>query len=181
MNDEMNDAVDNSGAGGNAPVQPSRAVPVVLCFLMRDTPEQGTEVLMGLKQTGFGIGRIVTLGGHVEAGETPAQAAVREVFEESGVTVNQGDLELAGTIEFVFPARPEWDMSTVVYRTRSWVGEPAPSPEIIPAWYRVGEVPYAQMWPDSAHWMPEVLAGRYFDVVVTLAQDNESVAGVVFS
>ncbi|WP_258073614.1 8-oxo-dGTP diphosphatase [Arthrobacter sp. 08Y14] len=154
---------------------------MVLCFLMRDTPEQGTEVLMGLKQTGFGVGRIVTLGGHVEPGESPAQAAVREVFEESGVTVAETDLELAGTIEFIFPARPEWDMSTVVYRARTWEGEPAPSPEIVPAWYPVGEVPYARMWPDSAHWMPEVLAGRYFDVVVTLASDNESVAGVVFS
>ena len=89
-----------------------RAVPVVLCFLLRDTPQCGTEVLMGLKQTGFGIGRIVTLGGHVEPGETPAQAAVREVFEESGVTVTEADLEYAGTVEFVFPAQPDWDMST---------------------------------------------------------------------
>ncbi|MDN3481741.1 8-oxo-dGTP diphosphatase [Arthrobacter sp. APC 3897] len=181
MNGQMNDAGDDSGPVGTSAVQPSRAVPVVLCFLMRDTPEQGTEVLMGLKQTGFGTGRIVTLGGHVEPGETPAEAAVREVFEESGVTLRERDLERAGTIEFVFPARPEWDMSTVVYRARTWEGEPAQSPEIIPTWYRVGEVPYARMWPDSAHWMPEVLAGRYFDAVVTLGPDNESVAGIVFS
>ena len=140
-------------------VPPPRAVPVVLCFLMRGISDQA-EVLMGLKQTGFGVGRIVTLGGHVEPGESAAQAAVREVFEESGVTVAEADLEHAGTIEFVFPARPEWDMSTVVYRARKWTGEPVPSSEIIPAWYRVGEVPYARMWPDSAHWMPEVLAGR---------------------
>ncbi|WP_341481619.1 8-oxo-dGTP diphosphatase [Arthrobacter gengyunqii] len=177
----MNEAANNSQPGSGPSAPPPRAVPVVLCFLMRDTPEQGAEVLMGLKQTGFGIGRIVTLGGHVEPGETPVQAAVREVFEESGVTVEEKDLEHAGTVEFVFPARPEWDMSTVVYRSRTWNGEPTPSSEIIPAWYPVGEVPYAQMWPDSAHWMPEVLAGRYFDAVVTLAQDNESVASVVFS
>lgn len=158
-----------------------RAVPVVLCFLLRDTPERGAEVLMGLKQTGFGIGRIVTLGGHVEAGESPEQAAVREVFEESGVTVAEADLEHAGTIEFIFPARPEWDMSTVVYRARTWEGEPAASAEIHPAWYPVDGVPYPQMWPDSAHWMPEVLAGRTFDAVVTLADDNESVAVIVFS
>ena len=166
---------------GGSPALSPRAVPVVLCFLMRDTPERGAEVLMGLKQTGFGVGRIVTLGGHVEPGETPAQAAVREVFEESGVTVAEQDLEPAGTVEFIFPARPEWDMSTVVYRARAWDGEPAPSVEIIPAWYPVDKVPYARMWPDSAHWMPEVLAGRSFDAVVTLAVDNESGASVVFS
>ena len=168
---------------GDAPagVPVPRAVPVVLCFLLREAPGHGAEVLMGLKQTGFGVGRIVTLGGHVEPGETPAQAAVREVFEESGVTVAEADLEPAGTIEFVFPARPEWDMSTVVFRARTWSGDPVPSAEIIPAWYPVDEVPYPRMWPDSALWMPEVLAGRPFSAVVTLAADNESVAGIVFS
>ncbi|MET4061288.1 8-oxo-dGTP diphosphatase [Arthrobacter sp. UYP6] len=173
----MNSAVPERGNPG----PPTRAVPVVLCFLMRGKPQQGTEVLMGLKLTGFGVGRIVTLGGHVEPGETPEQAAVREVFEESGVTVAEADLERAGTVEFIFPARPDWDMSTVVYRVHSWTGEPAPSSEIVPLWYPVNEIPYPQMWPDSAHWMPEVLAERYFDAVVTLAEDNESVVGVVFS
>ena len=172
----MSGAVPDNGS----PAPATRAVPVVLCFLMRAS-DDGMEVLMGLKQTGFGVGRIVTLGGHVEPGETPEQAAVREVFEESGVTVREKDLELAGTVEFIFPARSEWDMSTVVYRARTWTGEPAPSTEIAPAWYRAADVPYAQMWPDSAHWMPEVLAGRYFDAVVTLSPDNESVASVVFS
>ena len=33
-------------------------------------------------------------GGHVDPGETPKQAAVRETFEESGLTVNTADLEL---------------------------------------------------------------------------------------
>lgn len=154
---------------------------MVLCFLMRETPDRGAEVLMGLKQTGFGVGRIVTLGGHVEPGETPAQAAVREVFEESGVTLTEDNLEHAGTIEFIFPGRPEWDMSTVVFRARTWTGKPEPSEEIAPAWYPVDGVPYPQMWPDSALWMPEVLAGRDFNAVVTLAADNESVAGIDFS
>ena len=159
----------------------SQASPVVLCFLLRESPGPGAEVLLGLKLTGFGSGKIVALGGHVEPGETPAQAAVREVFEESGVTVAETNLERAGTVEFVFPARPDWDMSTVVFTARTWTGEPAPSSEIIPAWYPVAEVPYGRMWPDSAQWMPEVLAGRRFAAVVTLAGDNESVAGIVFS
>lgn len=176
----MSSEFDGSAERAGESVSP-RAVPVVLCFLMRETPERGAEVLMGLKQTGFGVGRIVTLGGHVEPGESSVQAAVREVFEESGVTLTESDLDHAGTIEFVFPARPEWDMSTVVFRARTWTGEPVPSEEIIPAWYPVDGVPYQQMWPDSALWMPEVLAGRAFNAVVTLADDNESVAGIVFS
>ncbi|MBD7993700.1 8-oxo-dGTP diphosphatase [Arthrobacter sp. Sa2CUA1] len=159
----------------------SRATPVVLCFLFRETPDGGREVLLGLKKTGFGTGRIVTLGGHVEPGETAAQAAVREVFEESGVTVADADLEPAGSIEFMFPVRPDWDMSTTVYRTWNWTGEPGPSAEIAPAWYSVDAVPYGQMWKDSAYWLPKVLAGDYFAAAVTLAPDNECVGTVVFS
>ena len=165
----------------NPAPRPPRATPVVLCFLMRETRAGAQEVLLGLKKTGFGIGRIVTLGGHVEPGETPEEAAVREVFEESGVTVAEADLEPAGTIEFMFPARPDWDMSTVVYRSWNWVGEPAPSSEIDPVWYAADAVPYPQMWQDSAHWMPKVLSGDYFAAAVTLAEDNECVASVVFS
>lgn len=158
-----------------------RATPVVLCFLMRDTPAGTPEVLLGLKKTGFGVGRIVTLGGHVEPGESAGQAAVREVFEESGVTVAEEDLETAGSIEFMFPSRPDWDMSTTVYRTWTWDGEPGPSPEIDPAWYRVDAVPYEAMWEDSAYWLPKVLAGDFFAAAVTLAEDNECVGSVVFS
>lgn len=157
-----------------------RASPVVLCFLFRDAPD-GPQVLMGLKKTGFGLGRVVTLGGHIEAGETPEQAAVREVEEESGVQVREPDLERAGTIEWIFPAQPGLDMSTVLFRAHRWDGDPVETDEILPAWYPAGGMPYARMWPDSAHWMPRLLAGQYFDAVVTIADDNVNVAGVVFS
>lgn len=164
-------------AGG---VPAFRASPVVLCFLFRNT-QDGPQVLMGLKKTGFGLGRVVTLGGHIEAGETPEQAAVREVEEESGVVVAEADLQQAGTIEWIFPAAPALDMSTVLFRAQRWEGDPVETEEIRPAWYPAGEMPYARMWPDSAHWMPRLLAGEYFDAVVTIADDNVNVASILFS
>ena len=33
-------------------------------------------------------------GGHIDPGESPKQAAVRETYEESGITVKSADLEL---------------------------------------------------------------------------------------
>ena len=33
-------------------------------------------------------------GGHVDPGETPKQAAVREIFEEAGLRIKESDLEL---------------------------------------------------------------------------------------
>ena len=58
-----------------------------LCLLIRNGADGVREVLLGHKKTGFGRGKIVALGGHVEPGETAAEAASREVKEESGLCV----------------------------------------------------------------------------------------------
>ncbi|MFB0840034.1 MULTISPECIES: 8-oxo-dGTP diphosphatase [unclassified Arthrobacter] len=148
---------------------------VTLCFLLREGPA-GAEVLLGLKQTGFGKGKIVGIGGHVEPGETDAQAVIREVLEETAVVLRHEDLADAGTVRFVFPARPEWNMATRLFTARTWQGEPAPSDEILPEWFSVAALPVERMWQDADHWLPVVLEGGRVNVVVTMHTDNESVA-----
>jgi 8-oxo-dGTP diphosphatase len=155
------------------------STPVTLCFLLRDTPGGGTEVLLGLKKTGFGAGKIVGLGGHVEPGESDAEAVCREVHEEAGVEVLQEDLSDAGVVEFVFPARPEWNMHTRLFTTRRWHGEPSESSEIAPEWFDAVSLPVDRMWQDADHWLPVVLEGGAVDIVVTLNADNETVASSV--
>ena len=151
------------------------AAAVTLCFLLREG-ENGTEVLLGLKQTGFGRGKIVGIGGHVEPGETSAQAVIREVLEETGVVLEEEALADAGAVHFVFPARPDWDMKTTLFTARTWQGEPAPSDEILPEWFSVAALPVERMWQDADHWLPVVLEGRRVNVVVTMHTDNETVA-----
>lgn len=153
------------------------SAPVTLCFLLRDAGS-GTEVLLGLKRTGFGTGKIVGIGGHVEAGESDAEAVIREVWEETGVVVVQEDLADAGVVEFIFPSRPDWNMYCRLFTTRRWQGEPAESAEIVPEWFDVGFLPLHLMWQDAAHWLPPALAGEVLDIVVVLNEDNETVASV---
>lgn len=153
---------------------------VALCFLFRET-EAGREVLLGLKKSGFGTGRIVTLGGGIEPGETAAQAAVREVLEESGVVVGEPDLVHAGRIRWNFPFKPQWDMDAAVFTATTWTGEPAPSSEVEPCWYPVDGLPWEGMWEDAAHWLGHVIAGAPLDVVVTLNPDNETVRTAEFA
>ncbi|WP_461174553.1 8-oxo-dGTP diphosphatase [Arthrobacter sp. Z1-9] len=154
------------------------AARVTLCFLLRDG-NSGPEVLLGLKRTGFGTGKIVGIGGHVEPGESEAEAVVREVREETGVTVRQEDLADAGVVQFVFPARPGWDMHTRLFTARRWAGEPEDSDEITPEWFRTDTLPVDRMWQDADHWLPVVLEGGRVNVVVTLNSDNETVASSV--
>jgi 8-oxo-dGTP diphosphatase len=170
---------------------------VTLCFLLRPSPDAsspdpstgtagsntdaaanagGQQVLLGLKKTGFGAGKVVGIGGHVEPGESVVQAICREVEEETGITVKAPDLIPAGTVEFVFPARPAWDMFTTIFLCRRFSGVATESSEIAPHWYPVGQLPHARMWADASHWLPQFLAGWRGHWRVVLNDDNETVA-----
>lgn len=153
---------------------------IALCFLFRDTPT-GREVLLGLKRSGFGTGRIVALGGGIEPGETPVEAAAREVGEESGVVVNIADLTELGPVRWRFPVRPLWDMDAVVFITDRFSGEPCRSDEIDPRWYPVAGLPWEGMWEDAQRWLGHVLRGQQLDVTVTLNPDNETVHTATFA
>ena len=71
-------------------------IPMCLCFLLRPTLDGRTEVLLGRKHEGMGTGKVVGPGGHVEPGEDPRAAAVREVKEETGLIVDPTSASRAG-------------------------------------------------------------------------------------
>jgi 8-oxo-dGTP diphosphatase len=148
-----------------------------LC-LIRRTTAAGPEVLLGLKKTGFGTGKWVGLGGHVEEGEKPDVAAAREVEEESSLIVSADALEHVASIEFRFPWRPSWDQTAEVYLATSYQGELAESDEITPRWYREDALPLDGMWDDARYWLPRVLAGKHVAATITFAEDCATVATI---
>lgn len=147
-----------------------------LCLLTRTSDDGEREVLLGHKKRGFGTGKVASLGGHVEPGETPEAAAVREVKEESGIRVSTGSLARAASLTFLFPAHPSWDMDVEIFTAADWVGEAAESDEIRPQWFPVTALPFDRMWQDAAHWLPRVLTGEKLRATFTYADDNETVA-----
>jgi 8-oxo-dGTP diphosphatase len=147
-----------------------------LCLLTAAGGDGVREVLLGHKKTGLGTGKVVGLGGHIEPGESPAEAAAREVKEESGICVTPGTLFAAAHITFLFPAHPSWDMDAVVFTTTGWTGEAAESEEITPQWFPVTALPFDHMWQDAPHWLPRVLSGERLTATFTYADDNEAIA-----
>jgi 8-oxo-dGTP diphosphatase len=152
-----------------------------LCLLIRTSDDGTREVLLGHKKTGLGLGKIVGIGGHVEAGESAAEAAAREAKEESGVLVAAAALTEAARITFLFPAHPSWDMDTAVFTCADWSGEPAETEEIRPRWFPVAALPFDRMWDDGKHWLPRVLAGERIRAIFTYANDNETVAAAAIT
>ena len=152
-----------------------------LCLLLRTRGDGTREVLLGLKKTGFGQGKIVAPGGHVEPGESAAAAAAREVKEESGIRVAQAALTEAAKLTFLFPAHPSWDMDVAVFTSADWSGEPAESEEIRPEWFPVAAPPFDRMWDDGKIWLPRVLAGERLRATFSYAADNETVTAATIA
>jgi 8-oxo-dGTP diphosphatase len=132
-------------------------------------------VLLGLKKRDFGAGRYTGFGGKIESGETPARAAVRELWEETRVNVEQADLEPMGQLTFLFPAQPSWSQTVHVFVTERWRGGPLESDEMLPAWFAVDGLPLDQMWQDGAHWLPPILSGQRILGRFVFRMDNETI------
>lgn len=120
------------------------------------------EILLGLKKTGFGSGKVTGLGGKLKTGENYVTAALREVREESGLILAGSDLKNVAQLLFYFPSRPGWDHAVLVFITRRWAGTPIETAEIKPQWYKTDQLPYDQMWPDARYWLPPIITGQKF-------------------
>ncbi|KIJ61438.1 hypothetical protein HYDPIDRAFT_69630, partial [Hydnomerulius pinastri MD-312] len=138
------------------------------------------KLLLGYKKRGFGVDMYNGFGGKVEPGETPAQAAARELKEESGI---DAPLEHAGTLLFL-AVGSEWAFHIEVYSARSYTGTPTETDEMRPEWFSLSEasvkgvpsppsessssstnlppIPYSEMWADDIYWLPYLVRGQKF-------------------
>lgn len=149
---------------------------VCVCYVIRTGPGGTSQVLLGRKKTGLGLGNIVGLGGKIEPGESAVEAIVREVQEESGLIVAPEDLTEMGYLRYGFPFREGWSQDSTVFVTRVFAGEPVETEEISPAWYDFDALPLEQMWDDARYWLPRVLAGEEIRASFTFAEDLATVA-----
>lgn len=128
---------------------------VTLCLLVKDD-----KVLLAMKKRGFGAGKWNGVGGKVQNGETIEDAALRELNEEVGVIAGPAEVQDAGSINFYFKDKLEWDQKMHIFLVKNWQGEPKESEEMAPKWYLKNEIPFDAMWPDDKHWLPMVLSGK---------------------
>jgi 8-oxo-dGTP diphosphatase len=148
---------------------------VAVCYILRDGVDGASEVLLGEKKKGLGLGKIVGPGGKLEAGETPEQAIVREVLEESGIVVAEADLVRLGRIRYEFPHRPEWSQVSWVFGTRTFAGQPVESEELALSWHPTEQIPFDRMWDDAKYWLPDALAGSYCEREFVFGEDLSTV------
>lgn len=125
-----------------------------LCYLLNEQ----NQVLLIMKKKGFGAGRWNGPGGKVKDGETPEQAAIREVKEETGYTPT--NLTHLGFIEFVWVGQEQNNQVCHIYISKKFTGQLTESEESLPQWWEIDKIPLDQMWPDDVYWLKDALAGK---------------------
>lgn len=120
--------------------------------------EARNRILLIEKKRGLGAGKINAPGGRLEPGETPAQAAVRELQEEVGVhatnVVEHGEL--------LFHFVDGYNLQCWAFRADECIGEPIETDEAKPIWTPLDAIPFAKMWADDATWLPRLLRREHF-------------------
>ena len=144
-------------------------------YLIRDDGGQ-RQVLLGEKLTGLGRGKLVGPGGKSEGIENPRDTAVREVWEEVGVTLDPDDLHPLAVIEYPFIERPELSQRSHAFIARTFRGEPHPSRELDPRWWNLETIPFERMWADAALWLPRAFAGEFLNATFEIGVDNSVVS-----
>lgn len=125
-----------------------------LAYLQKDN-----KTLMLEKERGYQKGKFNGLGGKFDAGESPEECVIREVYEESGLLANS--VILKGFISFPdFDAENDWYV--FVYLIKDFKGELIESDEGKLHWVDNDKVLEQNIWPGDKVFIPWLKQDKIF-------------------
>ena len=130
-------------------------IKTVTVYLLR-----GDEILLlyrNKKQNDINKNKYIGVGGHIEEGETPLFAAKREVFEETGLKVN--NLKYRALVHFSYDDFKE-DMH--IYTSTDFIGEMIKCDEGDLSWQKTSELMNIPMWEGDKYFLKPIMDNHPF-------------------
>ncbi len=120
---------------------------------------RGNRICLAEKKSAeYGTGTLNAYGGKANPGENPLRCAIRELWEEARVRVNEKDLTpIAKLTSFAFEP-PVPVMEFFVYRADIFIGEPRETTSMhAPQWHDIDHLPFGGMNESDRHWLVKAL------------------------
>ena len=145
-----------------------------LCYIQQD----GCTLMLhrNKKANDTHEGKWNGLGGKLEAGETPEECVIREVYEESGLSIRNP--KLCGLL--MFPHFKGNDWYVFVFTANEFTGGLIDSPEGRLEWIRDEKVVELTLWPSDHIFMPWIQEGKFFSAKFEYEGDEMHGHNVVF-
>ena len=109
------------------------------------------------KKNDMSEGKWIGVGGHVEKGEAIDDAVIREVYEETGLTVHS--LKCDGEVLFI---NNDYQEMMYVYEISDFSGELKECNEDELAWIDIDEMLSLPMWEGDKAYLPLLRRHEYF-------------------
>ncbi len=121
------------------------------------------KLLLKRATRGISKSRWNGVGGKLHAGETPEQSAIRETFEETGLTVR--NLFYHGVMNFHNFGKDEVDFVVHLFSAKEFSGELLKNSDDGGElkWFPIDALPWHDMWQDDQYWLQHMLNGERFD------------------
>jgi 8-oxo-dGTP diphosphatase len=145
-----------------------------LCYVKRDG--HTLMVYRNKKVNDIHEGKWNGLGGKFEAGETPEECVLREIFEESGLSIQNPNL--CGLL--MFPNFKGNDWYVFVFTARDFSGELIDSPEGRLEWIPDEKILDLTLWESDHIFMPWIQERKFFSAKFDYEEDKLRRYDVVF-
>ena len=141
-------------------------VKTVLCYLKKN--DSYLMLFRNKKKDDFNKGKWIGVGGHVESNETPDEAAIREVKEETNFDVHS--LKCAGEVLFV---DDNMNMMMYVYEITDFSGKQIECNEGTLKWIPIKDIYDYPMWEGDKAFLPLLINHEsYFKMTLTYKNDE---------
>ena len=132
----------------------------VVCYLFKKD-----EVLLlyrNKKKNDINKHKYIGVGGHVEIDETPSEAAIREVEEETGLKVKK--LDRRAIVYFNYDGVVE---EMHVFTSKKFTGKIIECDEGELSWQKVADLGRIPMWEGDKYFLEPILKGeKFFELVL---------------
>lgn len=131
----------------------------VVCYLKKN--DKYLMLYRNKKEIDINKGKWITVGGHIEKGESPSEAMIREVKEESGYDVKS--FKYLGEVRF----HGDFEEIMHIFISDKFAGDEIECDEGVLSWFSKEEVLNLNMWDGDYRFINNVFEEKSIDLDIT--------------